>query len=79
MFFVLTRYKTVLKIMLIRSSFSGKPGKRASGLVLSLAQIKLFSIFIIDCLSITFVDKGLGLSFRNAVFFFKGAPLGVHI
>ena len=42
MCFALTRYKTVLETMLLRSSFSELSGKRASGLILSLAQIKLF-------------------------------------
>ena len=54
MFFVLTRYKTVLKTLLLWSSFSEKSGKLASGLVLGLAQIKLFSILIVDCLLIIF-------------------------
>ena len=50
MFFVLTRYKTVLKTLLLQSSFSEWFGEQASGLVLGLAQIKLFPVLVIDCL-----------------------------
>ena len=45
MFFVLTRYKTVLKILLLQSSFSESSGKLVSRLALSL--IKFLSILIV--------------------------------
>jgi len=48
MFFVLTGNKTELKTLLLWSSLSELPGKQASMLVLSLAQIKLLSILIAD-------------------------------
>ena len=48
MFFVLTGNKTALKTLLLRSSLSELPGKQASRLVPSLAQIKLLSILIAD-------------------------------
>ena len=59
MFFILTRYKTVLKTLLLQGSFSESSGKRASGVVLSLAPVKLFSLLLIDCLLIIFVDIAL--------------------
>ena len=49
MFFVLTGNKTALKTLLLWSSLAESPGKQASRLVLSSAQIKLLSILIVDC------------------------------
>ena len=60
MFFVLTRYKPVLKTLLLKSSFSVSPGKETFRLVLSLVQIKFFSILIIDCSLTIFIDKRFG-------------------
>lgn len=48
MFPVPTRYKTVLKTLL--------PGAVFCAIVLSFTHVKLFSVHIIDCLLIIFVN-----------------------
>ena len=46
-----------VKSLLLQSSFSELSGKHFSKLALSLAQIKLFSIVVINCLLIIFIDQ----------------------
>ena len=50
----------LLKTLFLWSSFSEWSGKWASGLVLTLAQIKVFSSLIIDCLLVIFINSSRG-------------------
>ena len=79
MFFVMTRYKPVLKTLLLESSFSVSPGKETSRLVLSLVHIKFFSILIIDCSLTIFINKRFGANGLLELFMGALSFLGTEV